>query len=213
MSSGAADQSNIWWALLAVFLFAGIAGVGMFALYDLTYPSLDDFQRFVYNNVDSQDTGGAEAGAAGGGSRDRDNALLRSDPRMVFETIQHIVDAQNASWNMYLQFTAAIVIALCIVVLLMTGKIGAEAGLPVIAAIVGAIIGNAIQPTRARDSRQGRPTRSRSRHHPDHRQDPEAEVDVCSAPHAARCNRFRRCHDATPDLCNGKSAVRMPPRP
>ena len=35
-SSGAADQSNIWWALLAVFLFAGIAGVGMFALYDLT---------------------------------------------------------------------------------------------------------------------------------------------------------------------------------
>ena len=125
-----------WWVLVAVFLFAVIAGIGMFLLYYFTYPSVDDFQRFVYP----------------GTAPSHDNPLLRSDTRIVYETVQHIVEAQNTSWNMYLQYTAAIVIALfliCIIILDTTQTI-TQAAFPIIATIVGAVIGNAIQPSRAR---------------------------------------------------------------
>jgi hypothetical protein len=142
-------ETNLrWWALLAIWLFAVLGSAGMFALYYLTYPSVDDFQRFVYNS-----DGTARPSAARPVTQD--NPLLRSNTGMIYETVQHIVETQNTSWNMYLQYTVAIVIVLFLVCLIILG-IGAQPIFPIIATIVGAVIGNAIQPSRARAPQQNR---------------------------------------------------------
>lgn len=130
----------------------------MFALYRITHPSVDDFQRFVYN---IPKRGGLlallnirHAPPAGGGatSANPDNLLLRSDTRLIFETVQDIVETQITSWNMYLQYTAAIAISLFVVSLVLVdgSQTITQGAFPIIATIVGAVIGNAIQPSRSR---------------------------------------------------------------
>ena len=133
------DKTTVIRVLSVLFLLAILCGVGMFFLFKSTYPSIDDLERLL--NAISP----------------KQQQLVERDTKTIFETVQYIVDAQNASWNMYLQYVVAVVIALLVVSLLLLQAVSAEAGMSILATIVGAAIGNAVTRPRPRESAPPQP--------------------------------------------------------
>jgi small-conductance mechanosensitive channel len=129
--------------MVIVGLLGALAGYGMYYLYNETYPSIDDMQRLIHNlSGHSAERGDLKV--------DDNNPLLKANLREMYETIQHIVDAQNASWRFYLQYVISIAITVFLVFMIILQVVNAEAGLPIVATIVGAAIGSAVQSDRMR---------------------------------------------------------------
>jgi hypothetical protein len=139
---------NVLIVLAIVGLFGALAGFGMYHLYNETYPSIDDMQRLIHNR-DLPEYRQKDAESVDG-KIDHNNPMLKADLRPMYETIQYIVDAQNAAWNLYLQYIVSIIIGFFVVSLIILGVVRSDAGLPIIATIVGAAIGSAVQSVRTR---------------------------------------------------------------
>ena len=60
------------------------------------------------------------------------------------EAMQEYLDRRNKFWEMFGQVTLAMVVVVLLTVLLLMGKIEAEAGLPILSAIVAFVVGKGI---------------------------------------------------------------------